>query len=312
MADPALLPGQYSIGHEGSSAAFVYGGQAATAANNIFIQSTQTDTGAVNVQDQTVIGHDGLLFGIDTLPGMVVTQTGYAYTGPAAVQVAMDSYSALAGAWNDPTVRLTDNAYQVLRAAYSGSNVVRRCYGRGRKIMPTYGQVFQGLVPFTAQFQCADNTWYSDVLYSIILTTVPSFLGTLTPPLTPPYQLSATLNYQANVIANTGSLPTWPVFTFHGPITNPAVSYVNTPVAIGYQGTLGGSDVLVIDTRPWSRGVTLNGGAGVAGLLTGSALIAMQAQPGLTPVHLTGQDATGHATCTISWRNATLAIGGSS
>jgi hypothetical protein len=305
VADPTLGIGQYSIGHDGGPA-YVYG----RGANSIQIQNTATDTGTIVVQDQAVTGHDGMLFGIDTLPGMVVTQIGFALTSPAQGALAMDAYSGLAGAWNDPTIRLTDNAVQVLRGYYPGSNVVRRCYGRGRKIVPTMGQVYQGVVPFTAQFQAADNTWYSDVPTVLNLTQRPSFFGTITPPLTPPYQLSASNIFQQNTIVNTGSLPTWPVITFTGPISYPGLIYVNTPVSIGYNGILRSTDTLVIDTRPWARTAML-GNASVAGALTGSPMIAMQAQPGATVVKFTGQDSTGQSTCVITWRNATLAIGGS-
>ena len=306
MADPVLSPGQYSIGRPGSASALVYG----LGAGNIQVQNTATDTGTIAVQDQAVVGHDGMLFGVDTLPGMVITQAGYAYTSPSLGATALDSYSALAGAWNDPAVRLTDGAVQVLRAYYRGSSVTRRCYGRGRKIMPAYGQVFQGLVPFTAQFQAADNTWYEDVASSVTLSNAPAFFGTLTPPLTPPYQLAATNNFRAGAATNTGTLPTWPVITFTGPSTNPSLAYPNTPVTIGYTGTLQPTDVLVIDTRPWARTALLNGSS-VAGLLSGSAMIAMQLQPGVTSLRYGGQDPAGASTCTITWRNATLAIGGS-
>lgn len=309
MTDPVLTPGQYSIGPPGSSGALVYG----MGANSIQIQNTATDTGTVNVQDQAVVGHDGMLFGIDTLPGMVITQTGYAMTSPSQGAQAMDAYSALAGAWNDPSIRLTDNAVQVLRAYYRGSGVVRRCYGRGRKILPGYGQVFQGLVPFTAQFQAADNTWYEDVAGSVTLTMVPSYFGGgITPPVTPPYQLTATANFRQNVLNNTGSLPTWPVITFRGPISYPVLTYVNTPVSVGYNGVLANTDTLVVDTRPWARTALLNGTTSVAGSLTGDPMISLQAWPGTTLLRLGGQDFTGTSTCTVTWRSATLAIGGSS
>jgi hypothetical protein len=305
VADPTLAVGQYSIGREGGPG-YVYG----RGASSIQIQNTATDTGSLVVQDQAVTGHDGTLFGIDTLPGMVITQTGYALTSPAQGALAMDAYSALAGAWNDPSVRLTDNTVQVLRGYYPGSNVVRRCYGRGRKIVPTYGMVYQGLVPFTAQFQAADTIWYSDIPTVLNLTQRPSFFGTITPPLTPPYQLAASNIFQQNAIVNTGSLPTWPVITITGPISYPGLVFVNTPVSIGYNGVMKATDTLVIDTRPWARTAILNTSS-VAGLLTGSPMISMQAQPGSTVVRFTGQDSTGQATCVITWRNATLAIGGS-
>jgi hypothetical protein len=307
MSDPTLGTGQYSIGAEGSSSAFVFG----RGANSIQINSTQYDPGSVIVQDQAVVGHDGMNFGIDTLPGMVITQSGFSYTSPALTASAMDAYDALAGVWNDPSVRLQNNAVVCFRANYPGSAVTRRCYGRGRKILPTLGVVFQGQVPFTSQFQAADNTWYSDTASSQTLTSTPSFKGTITPPLTPPYQLAAANNFQQNVLSNTGSLPTWPVITFTGPCSYPGITFTSTPVIIGYNGILGPSDTLVIDTRPWARSAMLNGSTSVAGLLTGNPMINLQLQPGATVVRFTGQDYTGHATCVVTWRNAHSLIGGS-
>lgn len=307
MSDPFIEPGQgsqCSIGLEGSSAAFVYG----SGAGGAYIANTQTDTGSLAVQDQAVVGHDGILFGVDTQPGMVITQTGQIFL-PEQGASAMDSYSILAGHWNDPAVRLQNNVVQVLRVAYPFSDVVRRCYGRGRKIMPTYGLVMAGLVPFVAQFQASDNTWYEDVASTITLSMVPSFTGGLAPPMTPPYQISGQDFGRGGVLINTGSLPTWPVFKFSGPLSFPSVAYTNTPVSVGYNGILKSSDILVIDTRPWARTALLNG-ASVAGALTGSAMIAMQLQPGSTQVLLSGQDFTGTSQCSITWRNATLAIGG--
>jgi hypothetical protein len=306
MPEPTLAPGQYSIGTEmpgGDSAAVVYG----FGTPNL-VQNTAVDPGSATVQDQAVTGHDGMLFGVDTQPGMVITQTGQSYLTTNG-KAALDAYSTLAGKWNDPAVRLVMGATQVLRAYYPVSNVVRRCYGRGRKIAPTYGLVNQGLVPWTAQFQAADNTWYADTESSLTLTTVPSYYGTLTFPLTPPFQWASALNYQQNQLVNSGSLPTWPVVTFSGPITNPGITYVNTPVSIGYQGVIAAGRSLVIDTRPWRR-TALLGTASVAGLLTGNPMISLQLQPGGTVVQLNGQDATGTSTCVIRWRNAWLSIGG--
>jgi hypothetical protein len=99
------------------------------------------------------------------------------------------------------------------------------------------------------------------------------------------------------------------VITFAGPITNPGLVYAGTPVSVGYTGVLASGDTLVIDTRPWAR-TALKNGASVAGLLTGDPMIALQLQPGSTIMQFTGQDFTGTATCTVTWRSATLMIGG--
>jgi hypothetical protein len=306
MAEPSLAQGQYSIGTEmpgGDPNTLVYG-----FGTSVLVQNTATDTGSMATQDQAVVGHDGQLFGVDTLPGMVVTQTGVAYVN-ANGQAALDAYSTLAGKWNDPTVRLTPGATQILRSCYRVSSVTRRCYGRGRKIAPTYGSAFAGAVPWTAQFQASDSTWYSDVEQALTLATVPSYAGTLTFPLTPPFQWASALNYQQNAVINTGSMPTWPVITFTGPISQPGLAYVNTPVSVGYTGVLAAGQSLVIDTRPWRR-TALIGTVSAAGQLIGNPMISFQLQPGSTVVRLTGTDYTGSGLCVIRWRNAWQAIGG--
>jgi hypothetical protein len=305
MADPVLSQGQYSIGIDQQGAgSLVYG----VGANALYVSDTQTDTGSPTIQDQAIVGHDGVQFGVDTLPGMVVTQTGFAYS-PAQGKTAMDNYAALSGKWNDPACRLAMGSVQVLRAFYPISQSVRRCYGRGRKIMPTYGLANQGVVPFTAQFQAADNNWYSDNNSTLLLTMVPSLRGTLTPPFVPPFQIAVTTNNLQNTAVNQGSMPTWPLFTFTGPITNPTITYVNTPVSIGYTGSLANGATLVIDTRPWNRSALLNGKS-AAGNLSGDPMISLQLQPGSTVVKFGGQDFTGTATCTMQWRSAYLSIGG--
>ena len=307
MAEPTLAPGQYSIGTEmpgGDPAVVVYGW-----GTTLLVQNTATDPGSMATQDQAVVGHDGQLFGVDTMPGMVVTQTGVAYITANGI-AALDAFGTLAGKWNDPAARLSPSAMQLLRAHYPVSSVTRRCYGRGRKIAPTYGMANQGVVPWTAQFQAADTNWYSDVESTLTLTTVPSYFGTLTFPVTPPFQWASALNYQQNLAVNTGSMPTWPVITFTGPLTTPGLVYVNTPVSIGYVGNLAAGQSLVIDTRPWARTAKL-AGASVAGLLTGNPMISLQMQPGATLLRLTGTDFTGQASCVVKWRSAFPGIGGS-
>lgn len=310
MTDPVLSDGQYSIGTPGSSSAFTYGGRVGSLANSILVTTTEMDTGSPTVQDQPVTGHDGQLFGIDTLPGMVITQTGAAYT-PGGNYTAMDAYQRLAGAWNDPAIRLKNGAVAVLRARYPFSQVTMRAYGRGRKIMPTLGGVMSGTVPFTAQFQAADNIWYSDTESKISLTMLPAFSGGLTFPVTPPFNWELPVVTVQNTVLNTGALPAWPVISFFGPVSNPSVTIVNTPVTLTYQGNLGVHDVVVIDTRPWARTATLNTSASAAGSLSGDPMISFQIQPGATTLHYSGQDPTGTSHCDVAWRSAFAMIGGS-
>lgn len=303
----ALTSGQYQISRLDGSNAVTYG----MGAGYIYIDGTTVNPGTINVQDQPVVGHDGLLFGEDTMPGMLVGQTGKAWTSPSQGALAMDAYSVLASAWNDPQIRLQDNAVQVLRAYYRGSAVVRRCYGRGRQIAPTYGQVYQGLVPFQAAFQCADNNWYDDAQSSVTVTISPHYVKTVAP-LRPPVSLVPESLVNKATVLVTGNLPTWPVITITGPVQNPQVTFLNTPVTIGWTGTLGYGQSLVIDTEPWARTFSI-GAASAAGGMSGSPMIAMQLQPGSTVIEFDGVDWLGlaSATCTVAWRNAWQSIGGS-
>ena len=303
MAEPVLANGQYSIGPPGGPA-LVYGRGTTTQ-----VSGTEIDTGTVTVQDQAIVGQDGQLFGVDTIPGMVVTQTGQCNTGAGAGMAAMDAYNLLAGQWNETDVRLANNAVQVLRAWYPGAASPRRTYGRGRKIMPTMGQVFNGLVPFTAQFQAADNIWYSDQNFAIEMTTIPSVSGGFGWPASWPLTWTTGGGNRQNVAQNAGPLPTWPVITFTGPVFQPSLNFVAVPVSIGYSGQLAQGQTLVIDTRPWVRTALLNG-TSVAGALSGVPMISMRLMPGSTPVAFGGTDLTGTATCTITWRNANSMIGG--
>ena len=310
MADVTLLNGQYSIGRDvagGDGSAVVYG-----YGTTVQVSNTTVDTGSISTQDAAVTGHDGQLFGVDTQPGLAITQTGQCYVG-ANGRSAMDAYASFAAKWTQPLVRLTPGAVQILRGWYPGMASPRRAYGRGRKIAPSHGLANQGVVPFTAMFQAADSLWYSDAESSLTLTTAPSFLGTLAFPVTPPFAWAAQANFQQNTAVNSGPEPTWPVITFTGPsngqLITPSLTYVNTPVSVGYSGSLKPGDSLVIDTRPWARTALLNG-ASVAGLLTGNPMITLQLQPGSTLMKLGGTDYTGTATCVIRWRTASQAIGG--
>jgi len=106
-------------------------------------------------------------------------------------------------------------------------------------------------------------------------------------------------------------VPTWPVITFTGPVTNPSVTFSNNPVTIGYTGNLASGSTLVIDTRPWARTFLLNG-ASAAGLMSGSPLIAMQLQPGTVTATFGGTiSGSVTPTCVVSWYNALQTIGGS-
>lgn len=307
MADPALSFGQYSIGKaDTDAAALVYG----RGSNSIQVGNTAIQVGAIASQDQPMIGADGMQFGIDAQAGMVITQTGFAYTSPATGVAAMDAYSVLAGRWNDQSVRLANSSVQVLRASYPFSSVTRRAYGRGRQIQPALGQVMVGMVPFTAQFQAADNNWYSDVESSTVVGIPPSFRYSFTFPVIPPWGYGQSHTATGNLNVG-GVVPTWPRIQITGPVYNPSVTFLGSGLTVGYNGSINLGQSLVIDTRPWNRTALLAGASAASGL-TGTAMINLKLQVGSQQFQYTGVDYSGASFCTIFWRNAWLLPGGSS
>lgn len=305
-----LSAGQYQIARYDNSKTLTYG----AGAGSIQVVSTAIAPGSMVLQDQAVVGHDGVLFGVDTMGGATITQNGICMTTPATGNLAMDAYDALAAIWNDPGVRLANNAVQVLRFLYRGSSVTRRVYGRGRAITPTYGQVFNGLVGFTAQFQCADGNIYEDTINTVNLTMNPGGIRAGVAPIAAASapMVATTWGPTTAVITVGGTVPTWPVITFGGPVNNPTLTFIGSGIIIGYTGTIASGQSVVIDTRPWARTMML-GGASVAGNLYGTTLISMQMWPGTVTVQFEGNftSQAGLGTCQVQWSNAVQALGGS-
>jgi hypothetical protein len=302
VASTVLAAGQYQIIRDDGTKSLVYG----SGAGGVQVVDTAYAPGTMTVGDQQVVGHDGVLPGVDTQAGAVLTQDGIALFAPGTGYAALDAYDALSAIWNDPVIRLASGRYQVLRFNYRGSLVTRRLYGRGRAITPVYGQVVSGAVPWTAQFQALDNNVYSDATLSVSLQATP--VRAPVAPSRPPTVLPPAYYAATGMLTVGGTVPTWPVVAMHGPAVNPVLSFPGTPVSIGYTGTIASGQTLTIDTRPWARTFML-GSASAAGGMSGSPMIALQLWPGTTTATYTL--ASGASLCTISWNNAVQALGGS-
>ena len=181
MSDPVLTSGQYSID------GLVFGrGQM------VSIAKTVVNQGSPVTQDGQLINNDGRRFGFDVLPGMVISFTGQSFQQADTGLAELNALDTFAAAWEKKSVRWAPGAVSTLRMLYPGSSVTRRAYGRGRNCTPVLGMASQGYVPFTADFECADNVFYGDVLNSFTLGTAYAFSGGgVAPPLTPPVALAA-------------------------------------------------------------------------------------------------------------------------
>jgi len=138
------------------------------------VQQVSWDGGSVASQDAAVVQGDGIRMGVDTLPLLSLTVTGVVLAGAGNGGAALDTYETLAAAWMNEAVRAAPGAYSTLRIRYPGSAGVRAVFGRGRRIAPVMGMVRQGVVPFTAQFDCASPYFYQDGDSALILTMMPS------------------------------------------------------------------------------------------------------------------------------------------
>jgi hypothetical protein len=102
-----------------------------------------------------------------------------------------------------------------------------------------------------------DPFWY-DPTYTL-LTFVPSSGAPTFLPALIPILLGFSGILSGFSISNTGDYEAWPIWTIHGPGTNPTLTNNTTGKVTTFTKVLGSSDVLVVDTRPLMKSVTLNG-----------------------------------------------------
>lgn len=297
-----LFPGQYQLDANTPFGSY---------ADYVQVEDVAIDPGSVSSQNTALLGEDGMTFGIDTHTGVMVTFTGHVWSPSGSPLAAMDAWNTFAGQWSDYNVRTQNNAMSSLRCYHPMSSAVRVLYGRPQQCNPVLAEASQGYIAFTAQFQGADPNFYADTASSLTMSQLPADTGGFTPPFTPPMMVAANTTVQNTVAVNAGSLPTWPVISFIGPISYPTLTYVNGPIYIGYNGTINAGQTLTIDTRPWARTALLNGSS-VAGNLTGNRMTSLKLPTGSTQLFYGGQDFTGTSVCLVTWQSANAHIGGSS
>lgn len=103
----------------------------------------------------------------------------------------------------------------------------------------------------------SDPFWYDSNYTTQIFVpsgAAPTFLPSLIP-----IKLGSSGILSGFSISNTGDYEAWPIWTIHGPGTNPVLTNNTTGKSTSFTTTLGSSDVLVVDTRPLIKSVTLNG-----------------------------------------------------
>jgi hypothetical protein len=250
----------------------------------IRVQQTAYDPGSPAVQDAAVVQGDGVRMGVDTMPITSITLTGIILAGNGQPGLALDTYEALAAAWMNEDIRAAPGAYSVLRIRYPGSPGTRSVFGRGRKIAPTLGSVRQGVIPFTAQFDCASPYFYTDGDSTLTLTMMPSDIAGVVN--LHNRLLNTTFDADATQWQGTNCALAWNAANFHTAAGSLRVTPAGAVAGVYASGNLDNAD-LINPSRAYTLGLwalapsplSVQVQASIAWLNAGGAVISSAAGP---------------------------------
>lgn len=260
----------------------------------------------VETQDTPHPTSDGVVFGRDFLRGNTLTfnlTTIPDFPLPAKPWLeALDLASAFRAKWRADAIRTKPGVYATLQNLDRG----RLVYGRPRRIGQASERLRQGLLRMVATFDTISPDFYGTTEFDTLITPVPEVVGGFTTPFTTPIQTSWAGTLTEEPIDSQGDVAAWPIIEFHGPGSDWALDLftgLNVAWSLQITGSLKADEVCTIDTRPWSRGATINGKP-ANGRLRGVQLEKAVLAPGGHDVRLRVNDPTGTATAHVKWRNA--------
>lgn len=272
----------------------------------------QVKIGAVAIQTDD-LAHpltDGVVFGVDRTRGMQLIFAG-AHLGLDALPVerrwapGLDASEAFKRAWNARSVRRVAGSVAQL------SNLDReRCvYGRPRNYTADLTKARHGWSTYSAEFVTVDDKFYALTENMVTAGMVPASIGGYTFATTFPMSTFGVTQAAAPGMAVGGTDETWPVVAFIGPSNNPAVTVKNEAdevlFTIALQATLAAGQTALVDCRPWSRGVTLDGVPANGILRASTKLDECRLPPAQTCALLAyGIVPAAGASATIWWRDA--------
>jgi hypothetical protein len=154
-----------------------------------------------------------------------------------------------------------------------------------------------------ADFRCVDHFFYDDEEKVNEVGIVPPSGGGLVAPLEAPLTTLG-ISYAPGEIIVGGTVPCYPVFMIKGPIALPTIDVIGE-YRITIARIIRHDEFVIVDPRPWSRGVRLNGTTSIAGQLTPASprLSEVRLSPGPHEVILSGLDETGTSSLLVAWRD---------
>lgn len=211
---------------------------------------------------------------------------------------ALASMQELATAWLGRSVTSTPNAVAVIRYRVGGR--YRRVYGRPRRwSAPPDNRLLSGLVPVTASFDIIDPLYYEDAPESMSMGLAYESEGGFVFPVVFPV-ITLPGGYSPGEAFVGGSLETYPIIRFNGPVVNP--QFFNNDWSLSLNATILDGQYIEVDTRPWKRTVLRSTGASVAGALgPRTRLRDIVLKPGHQSFGFRGNSAEGNGSATIKW-----------
>lgn len=223
-------------------------------------------------------------------------------------------------AWDADDERMT--AGEVLALRYNIAGQTRRVYGRPRRWTPSSTETgVTGRIDIEADFVTVDQIVYEDELQSETFPIAPptDVTAGMIPPVIMPFTSSAGVSTTIYDIAvgGTRSTPVWITFEADYGLADASIritektkptgapeSYQLTDWTAALRDPVLAGDPVTIDARPWITAATKSSGGGARVNPRVTRIHQMWLPPGEHAVAFTGNDPTGTATATVSWRNA--------
>lgn len=236
------------------------------------------------------------------------TWTWDSHTDQDDVESAVDVLDRFSAAWSPESLARTPGALTAIRYRLAGRD--RRVFGRPRRYAaPPSNLILTGFVPVTHDFQCVDSYTYDDVeSQATILYASSSDGGGFVLPSPMPLATAPSEGNGAGQVSVGGTARAYPVIRFNGPWTNPVLKTDDWEVR--WNGEIGPTGWIEIDTRPWALTVKdQTGASAVKGLGRRTWLEDMWFAPQSQPqIVLDGIAASGGASAWIRWRNTWTSI----
>lgn len=258
-------------------------------------------------QDNRHPTSDGVIMGSDSLGGRTLTFSMITIPGfplPAKPwDVALDRASAFMAVWRGGTMRRNPGSYATITNQDRG----RLAFGRPRKASPNMKNARKGKVSIVATFDTVSPDFYSTSEKSIQL--VPNSGGSNGGD----SNNSVVRGPGATVAGNipvSGDVETWPVIVLHGPGTSwevEAATGNNQAWTFKLEGALTSGQEFLLDTRPWRRSATINGGP-ATGRLAGSQIDKMKLPVGNYNIRVKADGTGGNGYGLVTWRDAFASI----